>query len=404
MSIRWGRAAALVIVLATASAALWIWFVWTRPEVQSSLEEAAPAVLSDEILGDWLGPGGDAGLSGRCPGGVAASYGVRWRRRFLNSIPGSPVIRDEIIYVGLDDGAVVALSLASGDELWTAPVGGAVYAAPLLVGDTLYTGTLTGSLHALDTATGRLRWTLNTGGEIHGSPNFFAGRADKFVLVGNYDNRLLAVTAATGEVAWEHRTGHHINGTPAIAGEEVVVGSCDHRVHILDATNGREERRVDAEGYVAGSVVAVNDWVFAATWGGEVLKIDTNTGDIAWRFMIDGEGFQAPLAVAPRTVVGGTLDGVVIALDSETGIERWRRRTKGPITAGCIVGPERVLVPSEDGQLYILDLDSGAIIWREDFGAALLSTPAPAGSRLAVSTEDGSVYLLDAMERYMEAP
>ena len=62
---------------------------------------------------------------------------------------------------------------------------------------------------------------------------------------------------------------------------------------------------------------------------------------------------------------GRSADGMVIALDLETGHERWSFPTGGPVRFAPAVESGRVCVGSDDGWLYCLDAKDGAVKWKK---------------------------------------
>ena len=65
-------------------------------------------------------------------------------------------IRGEMVYVGIK-GSVVALSRATGDILWTAPLTGADFVS-LMKDDDIVLAATRGEIFCLDAETGALRW------------------------------------------------------------------------------------------------------------------------------------------------------------------------------------------------------------------------------------------------------
>ncbi|MHC4518744.1 MAG: outer membrane protein assembly factor BamB family protein, partial [Planctomycetota bacterium] len=113
----------------------------------------------------------------------------------------------------------------------------------------------------------------------------------------------------------------------------------------------------------------------------------------------------APVAVGRLVLFAGT-DGVVRALDAQTGRERWKAYTGGEIRLPPTVSEGRALIGSADGWVYAFAAATGETLWR--FRAApaerkipvydkLLSTwPAASG----VLTQDGTAYVAAGLVNY----
>jgi outer membrane protein assembly factor BamB len=79
-------------------------------------------------------------------------------------------VHEDLAYVGLSNGSLVALRTATGSVAWLATLGGGqerfvdVDATPVLVGDAVVAASAAGGLYSLDQKTGRVRWRLDVKG------------------------------------------------------------------------------------------------------------------------------------------------------------------------------------------------------------------------------------------------
>ncbi len=75
-----------------------------------------------------------------------------------------------------------------------------------------------------------------------------------------------------------------------------------------------------------------------------------------------------PIALSEKLAfIGCEHNGALLALDAETGEERWRFYTNGPIRVAPLATDSRVFVGSEDGYLYCLD-QQGKLLWKSRGG------------------------------------
>jgi outer membrane protein assembly factor BamB len=115
---------------------------------------------------------GNQGLSGNTQVILPKALKVAWISKMASGTKSSPVIGNNCIFVGSDDGTLYCLSLV-GKSIWTFSAGNGIEAPPLFYDNTVYVGSLDGTLFAVDARTGRQRWMYRTEGQISGSPNFF---------------------------------------------------------------------------------------------------------------------------------------------------------------------------------------------------------------------------------------
>ncbi|SFR54669.1 outer membrane protein assembly factor BamB family protein [Halogeometricum limi] len=163
-----------------------------------------------------------------------------------------------------------------------------------------------------------------------------------------------------------------------------------------------ERWRVDSESTPTARVTVVGDTAYVPTWNA-LLALSTKDGSERWRVgpIADGERSPSPYftgaSVSNGTVYVGTHDDRgVLALDAETGEERWRYRNDGRYYATAPLPIEEgdyVATGDDRGHVAVLDAETGDPEWTFDaFGAV----EALAGSltTLYVGTESGEVYAL----------
>ena len=85
----------------------------------------------------------------------------------------------------------------------------------------------------------------------------------------------------------------------------------------------------------------------------------------AWPKSQDRLQFDAsyePVVAGKTLFVGSMVTDCITAYDTETGIEKWRFYTDGPIRFAPVVYKNKLYVASDDGYLYCLNTDGGALI------------------------------------------
>lgn len=105
-----------------------------------------------------------------------------------------------------------------------------------------------------------------------------------------------------------------------------------------------------------------------------------------------------PIVVGPVVYVGSPQNDSVMAFDAESGAEKWKFFTGGPVRFAPAVSDGLVYAGSDDGFVYCLDAATGAERWR--FRAALSDRKAIGNKRMisvwpvrgAPVVADGTVY------------
>lgn len=138
---------------------------------------------------------------------------------------------------------------------------------------------------------------------------------------------------------------------------------------------------------VESSPAIAGGFVYATSLPGVLVKLDLLDGAEAWRyqpgaaeaaageFEEDRFGESSP-AVADGTVFVGDLMGVLHAVDTETGEDRWRFATGAEIKSSPVVAGDLVLVGSYDEYFYGVDRTTGKVRWSVQTEGPVHATPA----------------------------
>lgn len=152
------------------------------------------------------------------------------------SVIASPVVVNDMVFIGSRDGRFYALSLAGGRERWRAVYEPSwVVAAAAVAGDTVYVATSDAhSVFAYDAASGKPKWQFDSKVRILSSPLAVGDQ----IQVGLESGVFVSLDSATGEERWRYATDGRILSSPASAEGTVVVGSDDGYVYAWrDAAN-----------------------------------------------------------------------------------------------------------------------------------------------------------------------
>jgi outer membrane protein assembly factor BamB len=89
----------------------------------------------------------------------------------------------------------------------------------------------------------------------------------------------------------------------------------------------------------------------------EIAAVDFTSGVPHWR-VTDTTGFQDPFAANADTAFVVHADGSIEAIDHQRGVERWRSRPLGKVSA--MTAGDAVYVATADGRLLRFDTTNGA--------------------------------------------
>ncbi|MGE3666298.1 MAG: PQQ-binding-like beta-propeller repeat protein, partial [Steroidobacteraceae bacterium] len=228
----------------------------------------------------------------------------------------SPVVAEGKVFFGSGDGNVYAVDASSGVLQWKFPMRDVVHASPAYADGTIYVGSWGGDFRAIDAATGQSKWLFQAGEDpaMHNQVGFQSSAAvvDGVVYVGCRDAHVYALDAKTGRRKWDYPTSKSwVNGTPAVRDGLVYVGTSDSsRFMALEAKTGRLRFNFDARGYVFSSAALAGDRVYFGSHDGVLHALDAQSGRLAWEFrteaskadslhLLDAQGRLDPAGFAP---------------------------------------------------------------------------------------------------------
>ncbi len=156
---------------------------------------------------DWPFYRGDAAMSGVADTSLPAKPELLWSFKTGGPIKSSPVISQNRVFIGSDDGNVYAIGLADGKKAWAFKADAGVEAPPVVHGNSVVFGSTGTNVFSVKADTGEKIWHHPTDDKVIGGANIVAINGRLAVLFGGYDNRLHSLDLATGKTNWSYETG-----------------------------------------------------------------------------------------------------------------------------------------------------------------------------------------------------
>lgn len=346
----------------------------------------------------------------------------KWTKNGLIGVSGTPTVSGRIAYFGDWTGTVWAVKAETGQEVWTAKIGGNVIGAPAIQGDSVYTSSGS-TLYRLDRATGTVLWKVVTNenpfAQINASPVVvdglvLQGTAQFEEVVGKapftFRGTIGAYDAETGREVWRFYTtpndrtsgaGIGIWSTPAV----------DTRLGLVYVGTGQN---ISAPtGPLADSLLAIDYKTGTLRWSRQFTNPDVfGVGHFT--------GKDADVGASPnlwtskgRPLVGvGDKAGVYHALDRDTGAVVWETKLTPGSTFGGVLGSSAFVdgklivssnigdpatnAPTKVASVFALDPASGALVWKAaDFTGNIFAPVSAVRGVAFVGTDAGTLAALD---------
>ena len=304
-----------------------------------------------------------------------------WSHRLDGPITQELVADGDDIFV-IVDGRVHCFD-PRGVERWRSAVGAS--GPPWVDGDQLLVAGPAGQVLALNRADGLVRATLPSGGSLVGPPFPIEGAPAWATDSGT----------VRGAAGWLVQATDSVTHSPASDGWVYFMPTAT--AELISGQSDRVRWRAVLPGPAPSPPLRGPDSVFTPYAGaqggpGGVMALNPDTGMERWRTPLEGSPVGG-LAFGGSVFVGDSEAGVV-ALDPATGAVRWSAPVDGSISTAPILSAYGLFVGNADGRVHRFDPDDGGESWSVHLGATVSSGPVVVGDVVVVGLIDGNLVAI----------
>lgn len=333
-----------------------------------------------------------------------------------------PLILGDKVFAASRAGYVMAFERETGRKLWTfdartdesagfldslnfwndetARLSGGVSAGY----DKIYVGSENGDVIALNPETGELVWRVKVGGEVIASP----AAGDGFVVVNTSAGSVFALHPDTGEQRWKHEQETallSLRGTsePVIASGGVIFGSGAGKVAVLIADKGvlaweqsiavpKGATDLSRMNDVDATPIIIDGMIYAIAYNGELTALDLRTGRPVWKR--EYSTFR-DMAIEGSSIYIVDSTGKIFAIDRRNGLEQWSQMGLNKhLLTGPVVYKDYLAIGDVEGNLFWLDKNSGEFVGQFSYGSGFYTQGVSNGDDLVIQTRDGELSLI----------
>jgi outer membrane protein assembly factor BamB len=211
---------------------------------------------------------------------------TKWTFSSDANVISTPLVTNNLVIFGNQNGKIEALSIKSGKTVWTAQTAGAIFSSPETVKDNFVVGSADGSVYCFNIKTGKPAWVYNADAAILGSPLV----DDNKIYIGGSDHRFRAINAIDGKELWSFNelTGPVVS-KPVLYRDKIIFGAWDRHLYALDKNTGKLiwkwNNGSSVRNYSPAACIPVvsNDVVYVVSPDRYITAIDISTGQALWR-------------------------------------------------------------------------------------------------------------------------
>ncbi|MFA6439208.1 MAG: PQQ-binding-like beta-propeller repeat protein, partial [Bacteriovoracaceae bacterium] len=178
--------------------------------------------------------------------------------KIFSPISSSPVVYQRYVIFGIEstEENLISVDTHDGSIRWAKNAGG-VASSPVLKENLLFVGGLDGSFHCFEAAYGSTKWRVNTGSPIRSSPCAW----NDLVFCANSSGEVFAYTINHGQERWKFSTGNAVFAGLTASEGKLFVGSRDSCLYILDAVTGSLHQKISIGNKIMSSPAVGNGMV-----------------------------------------------------------------------------------------------------------------------------------------------
>lgn len=226
-------------------------------------------------------------VDGRLHALAAADAAVRWTVE--ESVPrlslrgaAPPVLAQDVVVTGFDNGRLVGVDVKTGDTLWNVSISTAsgrteldrlidIDAAAQSIGKDIYVVGFQGRVAMLEVDTGQIWWAR----DLSSYRGLSLGENELFITDAH--SVVSALRRTDGNPQWEQSALRQRGLTaPALDNDALVVGDFEGYVHWLNKQDGAVLARTKTDGErITNAPVAADGRVFIQTDGGKLIAFQT---------------------------------------------------------------------------------------------------------------------------------
>ncbi|MBB13787.1 hypothetical protein CMK22_00885 [Candidatus Poribacteria bacterium] len=228
---------------------------------------------------------------------------------------------------------------------WKFKTGGQILASPIVVNNTVYVGSNDGFFYAFEAKIWKIKWTFRGEESIRNAAVFWNNR----IFFSTTNNMIYALSAETGDKIWEYKSQSWINTSPVASAGQIYFGGYSDKIYVFNAVTGKLIRSVRRRIQISGTEYACVQGKLAP------VSIEHQTNQ--WRNLVP---FSQSLSVSANNVVYiGARDNKIYAIDISSKKQVWTYETNGYVDAAPAISDGMLYVASCDGYIYAFENDTG---------------------------------------------
>ena len=188
---------------------------------------------------------------------------------------------------------------------------------------------------------------------------------------------------------------------PVVCKGIIVVGTIKGHLYGINP-DGTLKWKIVTENSIEASALIVNDVVYVGNLDGIVYAVDLETGNIKWIYETDNQIMGAPTyhsSGKKKVILVGSYDYYLHGIDPETGKGLWKYETDNFINGACALYDGHAIFGGCDGYIHMVNALSGKSKASLEISTYVASSACIDGNHAFVGDYDGRFTAVDLLNQ-----
>ena len=319
---------------------------------------------------------------------VGVPLELAWKKRIGRSIGATPSAAEEVVFVGTRDRRLVCLDRSSGERFWRKIFKGGFGGSILIQGEKLYFNTRApgGKVYSLQ-INSKKKQLEREFGPSNASPILAQNQLFLFVQSG----KVICINPEIGYRNWERKLEGNIEYAPVYLDPFLYVATVGGDIYKLDSVTGLVLNHRKLEGYILGDLCSDGMDIFTTLSNGKIMRLEPDSLKSRWVAEPGNQFFSGPVYSDNAIYLAGR-EGRLIKLDAGDGSLIWKTLLDGVAVAAPSLTEELVFTGTKSGSLAAYDTKSGERLWHTKIREGISTSPLIFKDFIYYCTDRGSVY------------
>ncbi|MFC1537590.1 PQQ-binding-like beta-propeller repeat protein [Gemmatimonadota bacterium] len=313
---------------------------------------------------------------------------LAWKKRIGRSIGATPSAAEEVLFVATRDRRLVALNRKNGDRFWRRTFKGGFGGSVLIHGDKLFFNTRAPEGKTFSLLINFKKKQLEREiGPSNASPIIAGNQLFLFPQSG----KILCLNPDIGYRNWERKLEGNIEYAPVYLEPFLFIATVGGDLYKLDSVTGLVLNHRKLDGYILGDLCSNGVDIYATLSNGKVFRLETDSLKTIWEAEPGNLFFSGPVYDNNALYLSGR-KGWLIKLDAGNGELVWKKPLEGVAVAAPSLADSLLFTGTKSGSLAAFDKESGERLWNTKIKEGISTSPLIFKDYVYYCTDKGMVY------------